>query len=192
MSRSEGSARKAGSAVADRPEPSYEPEHLQRILEGTRTIAVVGASTNSLRPSWIVTRYLITRGYQVIPINPGAVGKEIVGVPFVASLAAIPAERDPVDMITIFRNSEAAGGVVDEAIETLGPRGLKTIWMQIGVVNHAAAERAEAAGLEVVMNRCPKIEISRYNGELAWGGFNTGVISSKLSAPPKPYGFVKR
>lgn len=165
-------------------EPSYDPQTLQKILKSTRTIAVVGASTNSLRPSWIVTRYLVTRGYTVIPVNPGAAGKDIVGAPFAPSLAEIPRERDPIDMITIFRNSEAAGAVVDEALETLLDRGLKTIWMQIGVINHEAAAKAEAHGLNVVMNRCPKIELSRFNGELSWGGFNTGVISSKLARAP--------
>ncbi len=172
--------------------PSYAPEELQRILKAARTIAVIGASTNSLRPSWIVTRYLITRGFNVIPVNPGAAGKEIMGVPFATSMDAIPAENDPIDMVTIFRNSEAAGAVVDEAIAVLKPRGLKTVWMQIGVINYEAEARAKAEGLDVVMDRCPKIELSRFNGELAWGGFNTGVISSKLAPPPSPYGFVKR
>lgn len=177
----------SGAEPASQAAPSYPPDHLQTLLKAAKTIAVVGASANPLRPSWIVSRYLITRGYRVIPINPGSVGKDIVGAPFVASLAEIPSDRDPIDMITIFRNSEAAGAIVDEAIEALGSRGLKTIWMQIGVINHEAASRAEAAGYSVVMDRCPKIELSRFNGELGWGGFNTGVISSKLKPSVRPF-----
>lgn len=171
-----------------RAAPDYDPKWLQQILKRAESVAVVGASSNPQRPSWIVSRYLRTRGYRVTPINPGAVGKSILDAPFVASLRDIPASADPVHMITIFRRSDAVGPIVEEALETLAARGLQTIWMQIGVINWEAAARAEAAGLNVVMNRCPKIELSRFNGELGWGGFNSGVISARLPTPPKPFG----
>lgn len=158
---------------------AYNPAFLRRTLSGAKRIAIVGASAKSVRPSWMVARYLQSRGYTITPVNP-AVDGEILGEATYQSLSAIPTSRDPIDMVVIFRKSEAAGAVVDEAIEMLGPRGLRTIWMQIGVRDEAAAARAEAAGLAVVMNRCPKMELSRFNGELSRGGFNSGVISSKL------------
>jgi predicted CoA-binding protein len=116
----------------------------------------------------------------VIPVNPRYAGREAFGETVVESLAAIPRSHDPIDMVDIFRRSEDAGRVVDEAIDTLLGRGLRTIWMQVGVINEEAAGRAESAGLTVIMNHCPKIEYQRLWGELRWGGFNTGVISSKL------------
>ncbi|MFQ5565858.1 MAG: CoA-binding protein [Paracoccaceae bacterium] len=160
--------------------PSYSHAHIRGILERTRTIAAVGVSLNDVRPSYYVARYLKLKGYKVIPVNPRYAGSQAFGETVVESLAAIPREMDPIDMVDIFRRAEDAGGVVDEAIEALLDRGLKTIWMQIGVVNREAAERAEARGLTVIMNHCPKIEYQRLWGELRWGGFNTGVISSKL------------
>ena len=160
---------------------SYDPAFLRAILNETKTIAMVGASDNPVRASFFVASYLKNAGYRVIPVNPKLSGQTHFGETAVASLAEIPPEIGAVDMVDIFRGSEAAGGVVDEAIDALLDRGLKTIWMQFGVVNHAAAARAEAAGLRVVMDRCPKIEHQRFCGQLAWGGFNTGVISSRLS-----------
>jgi len=160
--------------------PSYPPGHLRGILERTRTIATVGVSLNDVRPSYYVARYLKQKGFRVLPVNPRYSGTQAFGETVVDSLASIPPANDPIDMVDIFRRSEDAGQVVDEALEVLLERGLKTIWMQIGVVNHRAAKRAEAKGVTVVMNHCPKIEYQRHWGELRWGGFNTGVISSKL------------
>jgi uncharacterized protein len=151
---------------------SYSDAYLRGILDSVHTIAMVGASDHWNRPSSFAMKYLQGKGYRIIPVNPRAVGGEILGEKVYASLAEIP---DKIDMVDIFRNAEAAGPLTDEAIAI----GARVVWMQIGVVNPAAATRAEAAGLKVVMNRCPKIEWSRLNGELAWGGFNTGIISSK-------------
>jgi len=160
--------------------PTYPPAQIRTILERVRTIAAVGVSLNEVRPSFYVTRYLSLKGYTVIPVNPRYAGKEAFGQPVHASLSEIPRAHDPVQMVEIFRRSEEAGQVVDEAIEALLDRGLEVIWMQIGIVNREAAARAEAKGLTVIMNHCPKIEYQRHWGELRWGGINTGVISSKL------------
>jgi uncharacterized protein len=155
------------------PEPlHYDDDDIRDILRKTRTIALVGASPNWNRPSYFVMKYLQRKGFRVIPVNPGAVGQAILDEPVVASLKDI---REPVDMVDIFRNSEAAGPIADEAIAI----GAKVVWMQIGVRNDTAAERAAKAGLRVVMDRCPKIEFSRLCGELSWLGMNSGVISSK-------------
>ena len=159
---------------------SYSDEDLRAILQRTRTVAAVGVSLNDVRASYFVARYLKLKGYKVIPVNPVYAGQTAFGEQVVASLGDIPADVGKVDMVDIFRRSDQAGAVVDEAIEVLVPRGLKTIWMQFGVIDEAAAKRAEAAGLTVVMNRCPKIEYQRLWGELRWGGFNTGIITSKL------------
>jgi hypothetical protein len=160
--------------------PSYSHAHIRDILSRTRTVAAVGVSLNDVRPSYYVARYLKLKGYKVIPVNPRYAGTEAFGETVIEILSAIPAEHDPIDMVDIFRRSEDAGEVVDEALETLLPRGLKTIWMQIGVIDWEAARRAEARGVTVIMNHCPKIEYQRLWGELRWGGFNTGIISSKL------------
>ncbi len=117
-------------------------------------------------------KYLQSKGYRMIPVNPGIAGQQVLGETAYASLADIPF---PVDMVDIFRGSEAAGPITDAAIQL----GAKVVWMQIGVLNPDAARRAEAAGLRVVMNRCPKIEYSRLHGELGWGGLNSNVITTK-------------
>ncbi len=138
---------------------AYPDEWIADILKSVRHIALVGASPKPERPSHQVMAFLLSRGYEVFPVNPGQAGKEILGRRVHASLADIP---QSVDMVDIFRNSEAAGGVVDEALK-LDPLP-RVIWMQLGVRNDEAASRAEAAGLKVVMNRCPKIEIPRLLG----------------------------
>ncbi|MCP4209606.1 MAG: CoA-binding protein [Shimia sp.] len=148
---------------------------LRDILKRTKTIAVVGVSMNPVRPSYYVARYLSLKGYNVIPVNPGHAGKELFGATVMPSLSAI---EEPVDMVDIFRRSEAVPPIVDEALAQFSD--LQTIWMQIGVEHADAAALAEARGVDVVMNRCPKIEYQRLFGELRMGGFNTGVISSKL------------
>ena len=152
---------------------SYSDPFLKETLGRVRTIAMVGASANWNRPSFFVMKYLQSKGFRVIPVNPKEAGNTILGEKVFESLAAVDV---PVDMVDIFRSSEEAGPLVDQAIA----KGAKVVWMQIGVRNDEAARRAEAAGLTVVMNRCPKIEYSRLYGELSWGGFNSGVISSKM------------
>lgn len=154
---------------------SYSDAFLKTILTRTRVIAVVGVSMNPVRPSYYVARYLGLKGFTVIPVNPGHAGERLFGQTVRASLSEI---TEPVDMVDIFRRSEHVPPIVDEALEAFAT--LKTIWMQIGVQNQEAADTASARGIDVVMNRCPKIEYQRLFGELRMGGFNTGVISSKL------------
>lgn len=151
---------------------------LKRLLSGVQTMACVGVSPDQLRPSFFVARYLHQRGKRVLPVNPGRVGQSLFGEPFRGDLADLAGE--PIDMVDIFRRSDEAGAVVDRALEVLDPAHLRAIWMQVGVVDEAAAERARARGLDVVMDRCPKIEHQRLFGELRMAGFNTGIISSKL------------
>ena len=153
---------------------SYPDDFIRRVLSETKTIAMVGASNNPARPSYFVLKYLMGRGYRVFAINPGLAGKDIAGAPVFASLAEVP---EPIDMVDIFRNSEAAGGVVDEALRLDPPP--KVIWMQLGVSNDAAAGRARARGVTVIMNRCPKIEYGRLSGEIGWTGVNSRTLSAK-------------
>ncbi len=150
----------------------YDDEYIRAILRETRTIAMVGASSNWNRPSYFAMKYLQRKGFRVIPVNPRESGKAILGEPVYGTLADIP---EKIDMVDVFRNSEAAGPVADEAITI----SAKVLWMQLGVRNDAAAARAEAAGLKVVMNRCPKIEFGRLSREIGAMGINTGLISSK-------------
>ena len=152
----------------------YDDPYIREILTSTRTIAMVGASANVARPSFFVLKYLSERGYSLFPINPGLAGGEIHGRKVFARLADVP---EAIDMVDVFRNSEAAGAVVDEAL-ALDPLP-KTIWMQLGVREPAAAERAEAKGVKVVMNRCPKIEFGRLSGEIGWAGVNSRILSAK-------------
>ena len=155
---------------------TYDDAYIADVLKETRTIAMVGASANINRPSYFALKYLVGKGYRVHPINPGLAGKEIAGQLVYATLADVPA---PVDMVDIFRNSDAAVEVTREAIRLKDHLGLKTIWMQLSVRNDDAAAEAEAAGLRVVMNRCPKIEYGRLSGEIGWMGVNAGVVSSR-------------
>lgn len=153
----------------------YPDQYISDILETTKTVAMVGASANTNRPSYFAMKYMLAKGFVVHPVNPGQAGNEILGQTVYADLADVPA---PVDMVDIFRNSEAAGVIVDQAIELKDQLAIKVIWMQLGVRNDAAASRAESAGLNVVMNRCPKIEYGRLSGELGWAGVNTRKISN--------------
>jgi predicted CoA-binding protein len=153
---------------------SYSDAFIRGILDEVKTIAMVGASAKDVRPSYFAMKYLIDKGYDVIPVNPGQAGKEILGRRVYGSLSEIPVA---LDMVDIFRASDAALGIVEEALR-LEPRP-SVIWMQLGVRNDAAAELAEEAGLKVVMNRCPKIEYGRLSGEIAWSGVNTRILSSK-------------
>lgn len=138
-------------------------------------MAIVGISSNPVRPSYFVARYLSLKGFTVIPVNPGLAGQTLFGQEVKASLSDI---KGRIDMIDIFRRSDSVPAIVDEALEAFPD--LKVIWMQIGVMHAGAAEKAKARGVEVVQNRCPKIEYQRLFGELRFGGFNTGIISSKL------------
>src|SRR6201995_1548369 len=153
---------------------AYPDDYIRQILNSVKSIAMVGASPVNVRPSYFAFKYLAQRGYDMIPVNPGHVGKSLLGKPFVASLADI---GRPVDMIDIFRNSSHIMPVVDEALK-LSPLP-KVIWMQLGARDDDAAEKAEAAGLKVVMNRCPKIEYGRLSSEISWMGVNSRTLSSK-------------
>jgi len=153
---------------------SYDNFYIAGILHQVKTIAIVGASANEARPSYFVTKYLIAKGYDVYPINPGHAGKAILGRMTYASLAEVPVA---IDMVDIFRASSAVPPIVDAALALSPPP--KVIWMQLTVRNDEAAAKAEAAGVKVVMNRCPKIEYGRLSGEIAWNGVNSGMLSSK-------------
>jgi predicted CoA-binding protein len=153
---------------------SYNDSFIRGILNTVKTIAMVGISPKDNRPSYFAFKYLLERGYHMIPVNPGQAGKEILGQKVYAKLSDIP---EPIDMVDIFRASAHALPVVDEAL-TLKPRPA-VIWMQLGVRNDEAAAKAEAAGIKVVMNRCPKIEYGRLSSEIAWMGVNTRTLSSK-------------
>ena len=153
----------------------YSDSFLRDVLTRTKVIAMVGVSMNPVRPSYFVARYLGLKGIRVIPVNPGHTGKILFGQTVRATLSEID---EDVDMVDIFRRSDAVPPIVDEALEVFP--NLKTIWMQIGVSHPEAAAKAEARGVTVIQNRCPKIEYQRLFGELRMGGFNTGVISSKL------------
>jgi predicted CoA-binding protein len=154
---------------------AYSDRFLKDILTRTKRIAVVGVSSNPVRPSYFVARYLSLRGFEVVPVNPGLAGQQLFGGVAVSSLSDIDG---PVDMVDIFRRSEAVHGIVEDALARFPDLG--TVWMQIGVDHAEAAATAQACGVDVVQNRCPKIEYQRLFGELRKGGFATGVISSKL------------
>jgi len=153
---------------------AYDNAYIAGILNSVKTIAMIGASANDVRPSYFVLKYLLGKGFSVFPINPGHAGKEILGRMTYASLADVP---EPIDMVDVFRNASAVPGIVEEVMK-LDPLP-KVIWMQLGVRHDEAAASAEAAGIKVVMNRCPKIEYGKLSGEIGWTGVNSGVLSSK-------------
>jgi len=158
---------------------TYPDIYIRGILNSVKTIAMVGASPIEVRPSYFAFKYLVQRGYDMIPVNPGHVGKTLLGRPFVASLGDI---GRPIDMVEIFRNSSHIMPVVDDALKLNPPP--KVIWMQLGARNDEAAAKAEAAGLKVVMNRCPKIEYGRLSSEISWMGVNSRTLSSKRAPIP--------
>jgi predicted CoA-binding protein len=153
---------------------TYADSYIRGILNTVKTIAMVGVSPKENRPSYFAFKYLLERGYHMIPVNPGQAGKELLGQPFYARLADIP---EAVDMVDIFRASAHAEAVVNEALE-LTPKP-QVIWMQLGVRNEAAAAKAEASGVKVVMDRCPKIEYGRLSSEIGWIGVNSRTLTSK-------------
>jgi hypothetical protein len=154
----------------------YDDDYIAGILAGARSIAMVGASAVTNRPSYFAMKYLLGKGYRVIPVNPNLAGGAIQGQRVHAALGEVPG---PVEIVDIFRNSAAAGEVAREAIALKDRLGIKVVWMQLGVRNDVAAAEAEAAGLKVVMNRCTKIEYGRLSGEIGWAGVNVGILSSR-------------
>src|SRR5213080_1925963 len=158
---------------------SYSDDYIREIINGVKTIAMVGASPDNVLPSYVAFKYLAQRGYDMIPVKPGHVGKSLLGKPFVASLLDI---GRPVDMVEIFRSSSHIMPVVDEALK-MAPLP-KVIWMQLGARDDLAAAKAETAGLKVVMNRCPKIEYGRLSSEISWMGVNSRTLSSKRAPIP--------
>ncbi len=152
----------------------YDDGYIRGILNTVKTIAMVGVSANVSRPSYFAFKYLLERRYHMIPVNPGLAGSELLGQKVYAKLGDIP---EPVDMVDIFRASQHALGIVEEAL-AMNPRP-RVIWMQLGVRSDEAARLAEANGLKVVMNRCPKIEYGRLSSEIAWMGVNTRTLTSK-------------
>jgi predicted CoA-binding protein len=153
---------------------SYPDPYIRGILNTAKSIAMVGISPKDNRPSYFAFKYLLERGYRMIPVNPGQAGKEILGQKVYAKLSDIP---EPVDMVDIFRASKHTLPVVEDALN-MTPRP-SVIWMQLGVRNEEAAAKAEAAGLKVVMNRCPKIEYGRLSSEIGWMGVNSRTLSAK-------------
>src|SRR6266581_7390056 len=165
--------------MADLEPIPYSDEKIRSILERVKTIAIVGASSNWSRPSYFVMKYLQGKGYRVIPVNPGLAGQELLGEKVYPSLRDIP---EPIDMVDVFRPSKEAPRIVEDAIAI----GAPVVWMQLGIRNDEAAAVAEAAGIEVIMNRCPKIEFGRLGGELSWSGVNTGIIQNRAPRAPRP------
>ncbi len=156
---------------------TYSDDFLRRVLDEARVIAMVGASTNTVRASYFVVSYLNARGRRIIPTNPAQAGQELFGETVLANLSDIDTQ---VDMVDIFRRSDHVPEIVDDALDHLMP-GLKSIWMQFGVVHEEAAAKAEAAGLDVVMDRCPKVELARLNREIGAVGIPSGIVSSRLT-----------
>ena len=153
---------------------TYDDSYIRGILNTVKTIAMVGVSANTSRPSYFAFKYLLERGYHMIPVNPALGAQELLGRKVYARLSDIP---EPVDMVDIFRASRHALPIVEEAL-ALSPRP-QVVWMQLGIRNDEAAKLAEANGLKVVMNRCPKIEYGRLSSEIAWIGVNTRTLTAR-------------
>jgi uncharacterized protein len=169
--------------------PDYPDALIARLLRSVKTIAMVGASPNESRPSYFAMKYLLEKGFKIIPVNPAIAGQEILGQKAYASISEVP---PPVDMVDIFRNAQAAGPITDEAIANKDRLGVKVLWMQLGVINEDAKTRAEAAGLTVIMNRCPKIEYGRLSGEIGWYGVNRRTIDNRKNATFNAGGSLQR
>ena len=155
---------------------TYPDTLIKSILRSVKTIAMVGASGNDIRPSYFAMMYLLNKGYKIIPVNPSLAGKTILGQTVYASLKDVPA---PVDMVDIFREAKYAPEIARETVAEKDRLGVKVLWMQLGVVSEEARAVAEAAGLTVIMDRCPKIEHGRFSGELGWMGINRKVIDNR-------------
>lgn len=162
--------------MAEVAEVQYPDTLIKSILRSVKTIAMVGASGNEIRPSYFAMMYLLGKGYKIIPINPGMAGKQILGQTVYASLKDVPA---PVDMVDIFRESKYAPEIARETVAEKDRLGVKVLWMQLGVISPEAEKIGQDAGLTVVMNRCPKIEHGRFSGEIGWMGINRKVIDNR-------------
>jgi predicted CoA-binding protein len=169
--------------------PAYSDTLIRSILRSVKTIAMVGASGNDIRPSYFAMMYLLNKGYRVIPVNPGLAGKEILGQKVYAALKDVP---PPVDMVDIFREARYAPEIARETVAEKDRLGVKVLWMQLGVVSDEAAKIGADAGLTVIMDRCPKIEHGRFSGELGWMGVNRGVIDNRRSPSFSQGGALKR
>ena len=169
--------------------PNYTDDYIKSILRSTKVIAMVGASGNEMRPSFFAMKYLLAKGFIIHPINPGMAGKDILGQKVYAALKDVPA---PVDMVDIFRTADVAPEIVREALAEKDRLGITTIWMQLGVVSEEAAKLAADAGLNVVMDRCPKIEYGRLSGEISWMGVNRKVIDNRKPLLFSKGGSLKR
>lgn len=152
----------------------YDDEYISGILNSVKTIAMLGASANSVRPSYFVLKYLLDKGYSVYPVNPGQAGKEILGQLVFKQLSDVP---QPFDMVDIFRPVGLLPKITDEILALEQPP--RVVWMQLRIRDDECAKRLEKAGIQVVMNRCPKIEYGRLSREIGWNGINSGIISSK-------------
>jgi len=156
--------------------PSYPDTLIKTILRSVKAIAMVGASASEIRPSYFAMMYLLNKGYHVIPVNPGAAGKAILGQKVYASLKDVPA---PVDMVDVFREAKFAPDIARETVAEKDRLGVKIFWMQLGVVSAEAEKIAQEAGLTVIMDRCPKIEHGRFSGEMGWLGINRKLIDNR-------------
>jgi O-acetylhomoserine (thiol)-lyase len=160
----------------------YTDATLRNVLSTVRTIAMVGASGDWKRPSFFAMKYLQRRGYRMIPVNLGRAGTEILGETVYATLADVPGN---IDMVDVFRANDAVPGLAEETIALVAEKQIKVFWLQLGIRDDAAARMLEEAGVQVIMDRCPKIEFARLAGELSWAGVNSGIVTSKVLKAPK-------